>query len=43
MAEMTAAITLSFTAWMALGFLNCAIAYWIGYRDGRKRRHLDEL
>jgi len=40
---MIATITLSFVEWMAIGILNGAIAYYLGYRHGRKRRYTPDL
>ena len=34
---MTATITLSFEAWMAIGIFNWAVAYWLGYRHGKRK------
>lgn len=36
---MTGVITLSFLEWTALGLFNCAVAYYLGYRHGRRKRN----
>ena len=37
--ELEAKRQMSFCAWMALGLLNMALAYWAGYRQGRRREY----
>lgn len=35
---MIALITLTFTQWILIGLFNAAIAYWMGYRHGQRKR-----